>query len=258
MTYIMHTASRLLERPLGFQQLGRIDIARIAVRILVQLGRLARTAFAADMVAGLALLVARLVHSPAHVAAAADSLAHRLVDEVGPARARRHLQRRQRVARQPELVRVDGGGAELAGPDLGDLGTLDAWVVLILLAGGREARALLAARVLAIDAHLVRAEGRLAAVAGAVHSHANRLGDPRELEVGRRLPLAGLECQPVFGEEGARLLLLHGAIVGGAHGWLGDADGVADWGWGRCGGTMMNQFDPVSVIRNVCDRGEGW
>lgn len=79
---------------------------------------------------------------------------------------------------------------------------------------GREAWAFLAAWVLAVDADLVRAEGRVAAVAGAAHAHTDRLGDSGELQIGGRLPLFGLEGEPVFGEESACLLLLDDAVVG--------------------------------------------
>lgn len=247
MADVMHSAPRFLERPIGLQQDGRLDVARVAVRILVQLGRLPRTALAANVVARLALLRAGIEHRAARMADAPDSLAHRLADEVRPARARRHRQRRQRVARQPKVL-TDREGAELASPDLGDLGLGDARMLVILLVRRREARAFLAAQVLAIDAHLVRTEGGLAAVAGAVHAHADRLGDPGELEIGGRFPLAGLQRQAVLAEEGARLLPLHGAIVGAQAGF-GSTGRVADrgrgrgwgWGWGlgRRGGTIM-------------------
>lgn len=81
----------------------------------------------------------------------------------------------------------------MSAPDLGDLELGHARLRLFLIGfpSGREPGAFLAACVLAVDAHLVRTEGGLAPVTGAPHSHADRLGDSRELEIGGRLPLAG-------------------------------------------------------------------
>jgi hypothetical protein len=82
-------------------------------------------------------------------------------------------------------VRRIRGTAILTGADLGDLALGQRGVLIgILLAGCWAAGTFLAAWVLAIDADFVGAEGRFAAVTGAADSHANRLGDPRELQVG--------------------------------------------------------------------------
>lgn len=50
-----------------------------------------------------------------------------------------------------------------------------------LVLAGREARAFLAARMLAVDTDFVGAEGGFAAVAGTTHAHADWLGDSGQL-----------------------------------------------------------------------------
>lgn len=80
------------------------------------------------------------------------------------------------------------------------------------------ARTLCAAGVLAVDAYFLFAEGCFAAVAGTMHSHADWFGYAGELEVWGCLPVAGVDGQAVFSEEGAGLFLLGGAVVGD-HDW---------------------------------------
>lgn len=198
MAYVMDSASWISPRPVRFQ-LRRVDIARIAVRVFDQLGRFARTSLAANMLARSTFLGATSKRRPASMASAPDPLANRLADEIRPARARGHRQRQRRVTRQLEM-RADRGPTALAGHELRDLGLWNARVLSILLAARWVARALLAAWVLAVGADLVRAERRLAAVAGAAHSHADWLANSCELQIRRRLPLAGFQGQAIFGE----------------------------------------------------------
>lgn len=154
------------------------------------------------------------------VTAAPNALTSLLLDKVLASRARGHGQWCSWVTRVAQ-VRRKGRATSLAGADLRDLGLGDRGVfVWILFAGGRVAGTFLAAGVLAVDADLVGAEGGFAAVAGAADSHADGLRDAGELEIGRRFPLAGFQSKAVFGEEGAGLFLLDGAVVGDhcAHG----------------------------------------
>jgi len=69
--------------------------------------------------------------------------------------------------------------ADFGDPRLGDTRLLCIFFVLMC-----EPWALLAAWVLAVDTDLVRAEGRVAAVAGAAHTHSDRLGDSGKLQIG--------------------------------------------------------------------------
>lgn len=229
--YVVDTAPRFLESPLGYQP-GRLDVTGVAIGVFVGLVRCPRTLLAADMLARLALLGSRCERSIARMTGTSNPLADRFADEILSACARRQRERCIGVAGQLEIRVQAGAGAGVAGPNLGhlELGYAQLFLALVFLAGGgREPRAFLAAGVLAVDADLVRAEGRLTPVAGAAHSHADRLGHPCQLEVGGRLPLAGFQGQTVLGEQGAGLFLLHAAVVG-EHGWFsGSADRGCCW-----------------------------
>ena len=107
----------------------------------------------------------------------------------------------------------------------------------------REARAFLASRMLAVDAGLCRAEGGFAAVAGAADAHADWFGDAGELEVWWGFPFAWFEGEAVLGEEGARFLLLHGAVVGD-HGGFGAREIGVGFGFGcGCGLAVAKNKD---------------
>lgn len=239
MANVMDPTARLPESAIGLQleQVWRVDIARITIRILIQLGWLAGTLLAADMLAVLALLGIGGKGLPTRVTAPPDSLAHSLADEIRPARTRLHLQRGIGVTRQLEVL-VERRGAVLSGADLGDLGLGDTRLARRILAVlvRWESWALLAAWVLAVDADLIRAEGCVAAVAGAAHAHADGFGDPCELQIGGRLPLFGLESQAVFGEENARLFLPDEGVVGQHSGLFDHRVWGRGYGWGT--GTM--------------------
>ena len=139
----------------------------------------------------------------------------------------------------------------LSGADLEDLGLGNPQLLGILMLMGREAWALLAAWVLAVDADLVRAEGRVAAVAGAAHAHTDRLGDSGELQIGGRLPLFGLEGEAIFGEESACLLLLKDAVVGQHSGLFNN--GLWGRGYGRgTGPTFMLAIGAIKKSHTKC------
>lgn len=70
---------------LQLQQIRRVDVAGIAIRILVQLGRFAGTLLAANMLAALALLGSTGKRLSTRVAGSPDSLPHGLADEILPA-----------------------------------------------------------------------------------------------------------------------------------------------------------------------------
>lgn len=186
MAYVVDSAPRFLECPLRYQ-LGRLDVTGVAIRIFVGLVRRPRTFLAAGMLARFALLGSRGEHCIARMAGAPDPLTDRLANKILSACARRQRERCIGVAGQLEIRVQTGTGAGVAGPDFGNLklGHAHMLLALVFLAGGgRESGAFLAAGVLAVDADLVRAEGRLAPVAGAAHSHADRLVHPGQLEVG--------------------------------------------------------------------------
>lgn len=153
---------------------------------------------------------------------ASNTLNHFLANEILAARARGDRKRNIRVAGILE-VRCKRESAALARADFTDFGLGDQFALAFgLLFGGWEAGAFGAARVLAVDADLLGTKGGFAAVAGSANSHANGLGDPGQFDVaGGSLPFAGVESQTVFGEKGARLFLLHDAIVGEHGGLLG-------------------------------------
>ena len=89
-----------------------------------------------------------------------------------------------------------------------------------LVLGGlaRISRAFLATSVLAIAANSFGSKRCLAAVAGAVDSHTDLLLHPWCTICIRCSPLARLQSQPIFGEHGARLLLLHCTVLLRSHG----------------------------------------
>lgn len=159
-----------------------------------------------------------------------NTLDHFLANEILAARARWDSKRNIRVASILE-VRCKRKSAAVARANFTDLGLGDQFALALgLLLGGWEAGAFGAARVLAVDADLLRAKGGFAAVAGSTDSHANRLGDSGQFDVaGGSFPFAGFESQAVFGEESARLFLLHDAIVGK----LGRLLRGSCWLWGR-------------------------
>lgn len=180
MAYVVDSTSRFLEGPVG-HQFGRLDVTGVATRVFLQTVRCPRTFLAARMLARLALLGSRGEHGLAPMTGAPDSLANGLADKVLSACARGQRERCIGVAGQLEVRVQTGTGAGMTGPDLGDLELGRAQLLLALSflpCGGRESRTFLAARVLAVDADLVRTEGRLAPVACAAHSHADRLVDP--------------------------------------------------------------------------------
>lgn len=92
MTYIMDSATRLLERALGFR-FWRIGIARIAIRIFIKFSRVSRAYLAAHMAAARAFLGARGKERGAEVTVTVDTLAHWPTDEILAAGGRRHLER---------------------------------------------------------------------------------------------------------------------------------------------------------------------
>lgn len=240
----MNSAPRFLERPLVLQSkqidiTWRLRIPRISIRILLQLDGFTGTSLAANMAALRALLGATRKDSSASVTIAAHPLLDGLADQILAARARRHRQRRLRVAGVAQESR-DIELAALAGADLGDLGLRDRGVLVgVTFAGWWRTWALLAAWVLAVHADLVGTKSCLAAVAGAAHSHADRLGDPGQLEVGGGFPFAGFQGKPVFGEEGAGLFLLKRTVVG-EQGGLG-ANRFAGWS-SSCRSTIFGDL----------------
>lgn len=135
-------------------------------------------------------------------------------------------------------MRRVGQGTWLPGADLIDAeaGYVRVLLLVAVFVVWRETRAFLASRVLAVDAGFCRAEGGFAAVTGAADAHADWFGDAGELEVWWRFPFAWFEGEAVFGEEGARFLLLHGAVVGD-HGGFGARE--IGFGFGRgCGWAL--------------------
>jgi hypothetical protein len=162
---------------------------------------------------------------------APDTLDHFLANEILTSRARGNSKRNIRVAGILE-VRRERESAALARADFANLGLRSEFALGFgLLTGGWEAGTFGAARVLAVHADLLRTKGGFAAVAGSADSHANGLGDPSQFDVGSgSLPFAGVESQAVFGEEGARLLLLHDTIVGEHGGLLGGSCWLSDRG----------------------------
>ena len=92
MALIMDSATRLLERALGFK-LGRINIARISIRIFIEFGRVSRAYLAAHMAAVRAFLGAGGKERGAEVTVPTDTLAHRPTDKIRTASGRRHFQR---------------------------------------------------------------------------------------------------------------------------------------------------------------------
>lgn len=67
---------------LQLQRRGRIDIARIAIRVFVQPGWVAGTILAADMLAVLAFLGAAGKGCPTRMAVSSHTLPHRLADQI--------------------------------------------------------------------------------------------------------------------------------------------------------------------------------
>lgn len=187
-------APGLLQLTLGLSFAARFDVAGIAIGPLVELGRLSRTLGAPDM----ATLLAdgggrRDEQGLALVAGAADALLSGLIDELS--------------------ARLRG---ESEYPSL--LGLLRGFLLFALLGGTlllRIARALLAALVLAFGAYLVSTIGGAAAMAGAVHTHANGLLDALHADGlgGRRDPLVGLQGQAILCKQGTSALLLEGTAV---------------------------------------------
>lgn len=104
----------------------------------------------------------------------------------------------------------------LEGANLGNLRRLreTRLLCILVLIVRWESWAFLAAWVLAVDTDLVRAKGGVAAMTGTAYAHADRLGDSRKLQIGRRLPLAGFEGEAIFEEERTGLCLLRNTIVG--------------------------------------------
>ena len=87
MAYVMDPTAGFSESAIGLQlqQIRRVDVARIAIGILIQLGRLAGTLLAANMFATLALLGSTGKRLPTRVAGPPDSLPHGLADKILPA-----------------------------------------------------------------------------------------------------------------------------------------------------------------------------
>lgn len=92
-------------------------------------------------------------------------------------------------------------------------GSLCLGLLLLLRLSRRVARTLLATGVAAANADLVRTKGRLAVVAGATDSHADRLLHALNVQVARRHPFLRLEGQAILGEHSAGSFLLDGAPV---------------------------------------------
>jgi len=88
MTYVMDPTARHPESAIELQleQIRRIDIARIAIRILIQLGWFTRTLFAANMLAALAFLGSAGKCLPTRMTSPPDPLAHVLLGEILPTR----------------------------------------------------------------------------------------------------------------------------------------------------------------------------
>ena len=144
-----------------------------------------------------------------------------------------------------EAVLLSGGG------DAGDLARLLLRMLRLL---HRVTRAGLAALVAALHAHLVDAEGGLAAVAGAMDAHADRLLHPLDA-IGRRRrrPLVRLERQTVLLEERASLLLLERGPVRDALLELFGLGLVADLGLLGLG-LFLGLADLGFLLRNGFDR----
>lgn len=102
MAYVMDSAPRFLVRPLGYQ-LGRLNIARIAIGVFFEFGRSPWTFLAAYVLARFALLRSRSEHRPAGMTSASNPLADRLADKILSASARGQRERRMRVTCQPEV-----------------------------------------------------------------------------------------------------------------------------------------------------------
>lgn len=89
MTFIMDSATRLLERALR-SRLGWINIPRIAIRIFVELSRIPWANLAAHMAATRAFFGARGKDRGTEVTVAVDPLAHWPMNEILAAGGRRH------------------------------------------------------------------------------------------------------------------------------------------------------------------------
>jgi len=211
-------ASRLLQGTLELLVAVRLHVARIAIGPLAELRRVSGALDAPNM----ATLFAggggrRDEKAFAFVAGAADTLLWRLVGQFA-ARLCRDGQ---------ELLLLGSNGAFLL-------------LLLSLVAGGPLlgiARALLAALVLALGAHLVDAVGSPAVVTSAVDAHADGFLDTLHVDgLGRRGdPLVRLQSQPILCKQGAGSFLLEDAAVellgarigtlGGGSRWLGSWNG---------------------------------
>lgn len=187
----MYSTSWFLESPVGYQ-LGRINIARIAIRILVELGWFSWTFLAAYMVTGSALLGTLDKSCLAYMTSASNPLNNILANEVLAARTGGNRKWNGWISRILE-VRCQRDGATLTRTNFANLGLGNQFALgLSLLFRGWEARALLAARVLAVDADLLGTEGRFTAVTSSTNSHANRLGHSGQFDIaGGSLPFAG-------------------------------------------------------------------
>lgn len=175
--------------------------------------RITGTFLAADVLALLTLCGLSKEQGATPVAGAADPLPDGLADQVLATRARGN-------GEQGSLALL---GARFVGRRSSSLGLgLCLGLLLLLGLGRRVARTLLAARVVAADADLVRTKGRLAVVAGATDPHADRLLHALDVQVAGVHPLLGLEGQAILGEHGTGSLLLHSTPVrgqgGGRHG----------------------------------------
>jgi hypothetical protein len=196
-----------------------LNISRIAVRPLVTFGRLSWTLGAPDMVAGLAGgSCGRDEQGLALVAGAPDSLCGRLVRK---------------------LVAMPGGDSQDL---LLLLGLLNSLLLLNFLTGCLllgVPRALLAALVLALHAHLFVSIEGATAVAASVHAHTDGLLHTRDQGSRSRRsdPLMRLKSQSVFGKQSAGTLLLHGIAV---ECWGGlDECGCFGGSWGGAGGSEV-------------------
>lgn len=125
-------------------------------------------------------------------AIAPDTLARFPVDEILAARLSRPLENNLLIRRVP--VRDDG---RVVGTLLEDGSTLLAALFPLGIGPlGRHAGALLAARMLALEAFLGDSERRVADMAFTMHTHFDGLLDTQDMTLGR-VPLAGLELDTI-------------------------------------------------------------
>lgn len=191
----------------GDQGIHFFSVARVAIRILVELGpatssqcgqmgsggtsdlRVARALGTAQMLASRTFRSLPREERAAHMACPAYSLHWRPSLQIFPRHTRSHCQGNHFG------IIIDG-----------DIQSLP---LAILGRFHRVPRAFLTARMIAIATSLVRAECRLAAMAAPMDPHPNLFLNSLGAGIDRRCPFARSQCQPIFRKQCARFFFLN-------------------------------------------------